>query len=69
MREPCKLVTDGARDGWVDYLAEMAAASDRYETANTSADEEALCYFTSGTTGYPKMTIHTHNYAIGSKYR
>jgi len=27
--------------------------------------EEALCYFTSGTTGYPKMTIHTHSYAIG----
>lgn len=61
----CKIVVDGARDGWIDYTDEIARASTEFATADTLADEEALCYFTSGTTGYPKMTIHTHDYAIG----
>lgn len=61
----CKLIVDGAREGWVDYQSEALAASDEFVTADTAADEEAFCYFTSGTTGYPKMTIHSHDYAIG----
>jgi acyl-coenzyme A synthetase/AMP-(fatty) acid ligase len=26
-----------------------------------------MCYFTSGTTGYPKMTMHAHGYALAHK--
>ena len=29
--------------------------------------DRALCYFTSGTTGYPKMTIHNHGYGYAHK--
>jgi len=61
----CKIMVDGERQGWVDYSEGIANASADFETVDTLADEDALCYFTSGTTGYPKMTIHTHNYAIG----
>jgi len=62
-----KIVVDGERDGWIDLLAEVDSASDEFEPVDTAADEDALCYFTSGTTGYPKMTMHTHDYAIGHR--
>ncbi|RMF07657.1 MAG: acyl-CoA synthetase [Alphaproteobacteria bacterium] len=60
-----KVVVDGERDGWVSYEDAVASASSDFDTVDTAADEEALCYFTSGTTGYPKMTIHSHSYALG----
>lgn len=60
-----KLLVEGERAGWLDYQYELAGAAADYETANTAADEQALCYFTSGTTGHPKMTIHTHSYGLG----
>ncbi|MFC3052089.1 AMP-binding protein [Kordiimonas pumila] len=60
-----RILIDGARDGWVDYTAANAAASTNFTTADTAAEEDALCYFTSGTTGYPKMTMHTHGYGQG----
>ena len=62
-----RIVTDGQRDGWIDYRQAVAAAAPEFESADTRADDEAICYFTSGTTGYPKMCIHTHSYAIGHR--
>ena len=61
------IVTDGQRDGWIDYRQAVAGVTAEFETVDTSADDEAICYFTSGTTGYPKMCIHTHSYAIGHR--
>jgi acyl-coenzyme A synthetase/AMP-(fatty) acid ligase len=58
------VLVDGAREGWIDYQAAVAAASPAFTTADTAADEEALCYFTSGTTGYPKMCMHAHSYGL-----
>jgi acetyl-CoA synthetase/medium-chain acyl-CoA synthetase len=60
-----KLIVAGKRKGWLSYQRAMAGAAETFITADTRADEEAICYFTSGTTGYPKMCIHTHSYAIG----
>ncbi len=62
-----RIVTDGQRAGWIDYREAVAAASPEFDTVDTNADDEAICYFTSGTTGYPKMCIHTHSYAIGHR--
>ena len=60
-----KVMIEGVRDGWVAYEDAVASASADFEAVDTDADEDALCYFTSGTTGYPKMTIHNHAYALG----
>ena len=62
-----RIIADGRREGWIDYQQAVDAASPVFETVNTGADDEAICYFTSGTTGYPKMCIHTHDYAIGHR--
>ena len=62
-----RIVTDGQRPGWIDYRKAVTAATPDYEAADTGADDEAICYFTSGTTGYPKMCIHTHDYALGHR--
>ena len=62
-----RVLTDGQRDGWIDYREAVATASPEFDTVATNADDDAICYFTSGTTGYPKMCIHTHSYAIGHR--
>lgn len=60
-----RLLIDAEHEGWISYAGAMGAADDQFETAETRHDDEAMCYFTSGTTGYPKMSMHTHSYAIG----
>jgi len=60
-----RLLVDAEADGWLSYQGCMRNFDDKFEPVATRADEESMCYFTSGTTGYPKMTIHTHSYAIG----
>ncbi len=62
-----RILVDGERDGWLSYDAIVDAASDDFETVDTAFDEDALCYFTSGTTGYPKMTIHAHGYGLAHR--
>ncbi len=61
-----QIIIGSQREGWTNYEEAMAAASTEFETADTASDENAICYFTSGTTGYPKMTLHTHtSYPLG----
>ena len=59
-----KIVIDGEFDGWLSYADLLANSTADFPGIETSVAEESMCYFTSGTTGYPKMTIHTHSYAI-----
>lgn len=61
-----KIVITAPRDGWLFYTDEVAKASDNFETAKTKSDDSCIVYFTSGTTGFPKMALHTHaSYPIG----
>ena len=52
------LVITGERKGWQDYIKERDRA-DAFEGDRAASDEPALIYFTSGTTGPPKMVLHT----------
>jgi acyl-coenzyme A synthetase/AMP-(fatty) acid ligase len=60
-------IDDAASDGWLRWSEGIAAAADRPPDAPpTAADDPLLIYFTSGTTGHPKMVLHTHaSYGIG----
>jgi len=50
--------TGRLRQGWHNYIEERDAA-DAFEGERAFSSEPALIYFTSGTTGPPKMVLHT----------
>ena len=53
-------------DGWHDFNSEFKDFPDVYKRTATSArDDPMLMFFTSGTTGYPKIAAHSHKYALG----
>ncbi|MBI9086532.1 MAG: AMP-binding protein [Desulfobacterales bacterium] len=61
-----KIVITEPKDGWVFYTDAVNGASVDFETAKTRSDDNCIVYFTSGTTGFPKMALHTHaSYPIG----
>ena len=55
----------GAADGWLDFDAEIQNESGRLERVATRKNEPILIYFTSGTSGHPKMVLHNHAYPLG----
>ncbi len=59
------LVTDAVCDQGHDARQLMAAASDRFETMPTRADDPAMLIYTSGTTGDPKGALHGHRVLLG----
>lgn len=59
-----KFIVNGGRDGWVDFDKEIEKYPDTFERVETNAHELFLMYFTSGTTGHPKMAVHEHAMAL-----
>ena len=53
------------RPGWVDYNAGVRAASDQIGRIPTRTTDPMLIYFTSGTSGEPKMALHGYDYPAG----
>ena len=60
-----RFIVRGQREGWLDFDAELALAPDTFERVDTRSSDPMLLYFTSGTTGLPKMVVHDHSYPIG----
>ena len=58
---------NGSREGWHDLNAEYPLFTRRYRRPEDAScgNEPALMFFTSGTTGNPKMAQHRHTYALG----
>ena len=52
------------REGWLDFNAGVSAASDIFEPCKTLARNPMLMYFSSGTSGNPKMVLHDSEYAL-----
>ncbi len=62
-----KILVGGSREGWHNFDEEYARFSGKFERKDDTScgDEPALMFFTSGTTGNPKMACHKHTYALG----
>lgn len=63
-----KAVINVDREGWDNFDKGIEAYPDTLELPQEErpmASEDMLMYFTSGTTGYPKVATHNHKYAIG----
>lgn len=52
-------------DGWIDFDEEIEKQSDVFPRENVLATDPMLLYFTSGTTGMPKMVYHDNTYPLG----
>ncbi len=65
--ELTKILVGGSREGWHNYDEEYPLFSRRYErTADAPCGADPmLMFFTSGTTGYPKIAMHSYKYALG----
>jgi len=62
---PIKLVAGGERPGWTSVDAALDEPSEAAPASTKTADPLFL-FFTSGTTGLPKVVTHTHaSYPIG----
>ncbi|MGD8400239.1 MAG: AMP-binding protein [Bacillota bacterium] len=63
------LVDDEQRPGWTDFDAALTGASADWRRPAKSGlaggADPMLMYFTSGTTGMPKIVLHDFNYPIG----
>ena len=60
-----KMIVNHPREGWRFFDEEMESASEVLERQDTKATEPMLMYFSSGTSGYPKMVLHDHLYSLG----
>ncbi|KAG7492022.1 hypothetical protein MATL_G00009780 [Megalops atlanticus] len=60
------LVSDRKREGWMDLGELSSMASSDHTCVETKSDDPMTIFFTSGTTGSPKMTQHSHcSFGIG----
>ncbi len=64
-----KMLVNDHREGWDNFDDEIEKCSDVFERpkgdADVTNDDLMIMYFTSGTTGYPKIAAHTFLYPLG----
>ena len=62
-----KIIVGGHRDGWHSFDDEYCLFSRRFRREEDApcGDDPMLMFFTSGTTGYPKIATHSYKYPLG----
>ncbi|MBN1165951.1 MAG: AMP-binding protein [Methanospirillaceae archaeon] len=67
-----RMLVDSRKDGWISYLTELdypAPVSSHIVNLGgirkTRSSDPMLIFFSSGTTGDPKMVLHPQSYALG----
>ncbi len=64
-----KALINGTKDGWLDFSSGIEEASSEFQRpqgdAGSHNSDISLLYFTSGTTGMPKMVQHDYEYPLG----
>ncbi len=61
-----KIIVNGEKEGWSSF-SDFEGFSDYFERNENTAggDDLAIMFFSSGTTGYPKIVAHSCTYALG----
>ena len=62
-----KMVVGEPREGWRNFDEEYQRFSTHFERTEDApgGDDLMIMYFTSGTSGYPKIAAHNYKYALG----
>ena len=62
-----KIAVNGTREGWRTFDEEYTLYSSHFDRTEDSAQgkDPMVMFFTSGTTGYPKIASHSFLYALG----
>lgn len=65
-----RMIVKGEKEGWFNFDEGIKGCSDVFERPTDPKElscgyDTNLMYFTSGTTGYPKIAAHSHLYALG----
>ncbi len=62
-----KLIVNGTREGWRNFDEEYTLYSTHYNRTDDApaGDDTMLMFFTSGTSGYPKIAVHNYKYPLG----
>lgn len=60
-----KVLAGSRRDGWYSFDDGIEEASDKLDRVDTHKNDPAIMFFTSGTTGYPKIATHNATYPLG----
>ncbi len=64
-----KALINGTKDGWLDFSTGIEEASSEFQRPmgdlGSHNSDISLLYFTSGTTGMPKMVQHDYEYPLG----
>lgn len=62
-----KIIVGGYKEGWKNFDDECSLFSSHFKRANekVGGDDTMLMFFTSGTTGYPKIAVHSFKYVLG----
>lgn len=63
-----KIIARGEKAGWLSFTDEVEAASDHFDRPTgeeaVNVHDIMLSYFTSGTSGMPKLVCHDHTYPL-----